>query len=405
VTGVGVVAPIGIGKAAFWSALVAGESRISNVRDHGGLNHGDFDLKTSRCCLITDRVLNTRAATAFEHHAAGRGAFLALEAASLALADAGIDSQALAPRRLGVAVGSTLGESPALERLAAARRRGDAAAPERAHAFCASGPAALLAPIAAEHRITGPMLVVPTACAAGNYAIGYALERVRRGEADVMLAGGTEPFSQTLHIGFSRMKLVAADCCRPFDRGRQGLLVSEGAGFIVLEAYERARRRNAAIYGEIIGYGTSCDAYHVTAPEPEGRGAALALRRALDDARVAPADIDYINAHGTGTRANDLAETRAIKRVFAGAAGGVPVSSIKSMIGHTMGAAAAIEAVACALVLEHQVVPPTINYREPDPECDLDYVPNIARELPVRLVVSNSYGFLGHNASLVMAAA
>ena len=395
ITGLGVITSIGLGKRDFWTALVNGQSRLSDVGERFALR-----TKASRCCLVTDAALDERAARST---AAGRGALFATEAVTMALEDAGIDSRATAPGSLGLVLGTTLGESFAIEELIEERQGGRTPASDPAGRHRACSPESLYLAAVRQHHITGPVLLVPTACAASNYALGYAFEAVRSGRAGVMLAGGVEPFSRTLHIGFSRMKLVAPVCCQPFDRNRVGLLVSEGAGILVLEEYERARRRRAHVYAELLGFGTSCDAYHATAPEPTAVGAALALDRALRQARVTPGDVNYINAHGTGTPANDLAETRAIKRVFGPAAPRLPVSSIKSMLGHTMGAAGAIEAVACALVLQHQVVPPTINYQEPDPECDLDYVPNTARELPVRILASNSYGFMGHNASVVMA--
>ncbi|MCC6555770.1 MAG: beta-ketoacyl-[acyl-carrier-protein] synthase family protein [Polyangiaceae bacterium] len=397
VTGLGVVTPIGVGRDRFWASLVEGRSCVVDVGERLGLQ-----TRMTRGCLVTDAAFNEAAAAAFREGGTGRGGSLAAEAAAEALRDAGIDVSALPPRRVGVALGTTLGESPEIEALAAERVGPREPVGERARRFRAADPEAICGVVAQRHGIRGPTLLIPTACAASNYAIGYAFSAIRAGQADVMIAGGAEPFSKVLHVGFSRMKLVASARCQPFDRNRQGLLVSEGAGVLVLEDLERARRRGAGVYGEIVGFGTSCDAYHVTAPEPDGVGAALAMERSLRQAGVAPEAIDYISTHGTGTPANDLAETRAIKRVFGAAAARVPMSSIKSMIGHTMGAAGGIEAVACALVLKHRIIPPTVHHETPDPECDLDCVPNHARRAAVRTLVSNSYGFLGHNASITM---
>ncbi len=238
--------------------------------------------------------------------------------------------------------------------------------------------------------------------------MGEAFRILQRGDADVVLAGGTEtPIVPVALAGFCSMRAMSTHndeperACRPFDMNRDGLVISEGAGILVLETLSHAKGRDARIYGEVVGYGCTADGYHITAPEPEGTQAARTIKLALQDAGISPAEVDYINAHGTSTELNDKIETLAIKKVLGEHAYQVPVSSIKSMIGHSMGAAGALEAIACALSISEGWVPPTINYEHPDPECDLDYVPNQARQLSVRVAVSNSFGFGGHNAVLV----
>ena len=243
--------------------------------------------------------------------------------------------------------------------------------------------------------------VFSNACAASTVAIGLAFDRVRSGKTDIMLAGGSEAFDFATFCGFHALRSLDPLTCRPFDRERQGLVVGEGAAFLVLEELERARSRGAKIYAELLGAGFSSDAYHETAPDPTGAGAARAIILALQDARLSPTDVSYINAHGTGTPQNDKMETLALKQVFGQHAYRLPVSSTKSMIGHAMGAAGAVEAVACVLAIANGFMPPTLNYSQPDPDCDLDYIPNQARELPVKVAMSNNFGFGGSNASLI----
>jgi 3-oxoacyl-[acyl-carrier-protein] synthase II len=259
--------------------------------------------------------------------------------------------------------------------------------------------------IASELNVEGPNIMIPTACAAGNYAIGYGYDLIQNGDADWILAGGAESFSRIAFIGFSRLHAMSPDTCRPFDKNRKGILLGEGAGVLLLENLESAVKRRAKIFAEVLGYGLSCDAYHITAPHPEGKGAAEAMRRALKNARLTPEQVGYINAHGTGTLQNDRSETSAIKKVFDDKAYQIPMSSIKALTGHAMGAASAIEANACVLAIVRKVLPPTWNYEEPDPDCDLDYIPNEPREVAagfsLRFVLNNSYAFGGNNSSVV----
>jgi 3-oxoacyl-[acyl-carrier-protein] synthase II len=248
--------------------------------------------------------------------------------------------------------------------------------------------------------LEGPNMLFSTACAAGNYAIGYGYDLIRLNRADVVLAGAADPFSRISFTGFNQLSAVAPDKCRPFDKNRKGMMVAEGAGILVLESLESALKRGSSIYAEIRGYGLSCDAYHMTTASVEGISACM--KKAMQEADITVDAVDYISAHGTGTLANDRAECAAIRDVFGDRARTIPISSIKSMLGHAMGAASAIEAIACALAVQRDMIPPTINYETPDPECDIDCVPNHARIRTVHIALNNSYAFGGNNASLVL---
>jgi 3-oxoacyl-[acyl-carrier-protein] synthase II len=255
--------------------------------------------------------------------------------------------------------------------------------------------------VASELGFEGPNMMIPAACAAGSYAIANALDVLRAGDADVMLAGGADCFSRITYTGFARLGAIAPERCQPFDKNRKGMIPGEGAAVLVLETAERAAARGARVWAEVAGYGLTCDAHHMTGAHPEGDGAARAMERALASAGLGPDDVDYVSAHGTGTPTNDRLEAAAVERVFGGRRRPVPVSSIKSMLGHTMGAASAIEAAACALAVADDVVPPTINFEQADPDCRLDCVPNEARALPVEVAMNNAYAFGGHNASVL----
>jgi 3-oxoacyl-[acyl-carrier-protein] synthase II len=243
--------------------------------------------------------------------------------------------------------------------------------------------------------------MLPSACAAGNYAIGWAADLIGCGRAELMLAGGADAFSRITYSGFAQLNAIAPEKCQPFDKNRKGMVPGEGAAVLILESLDHAVRRGAPIYCEVVGYGLSCDAHHITAAHPQGDGARRAMSKAIAAAGLQTTDIDYISAHGTGTPGNDHRETLAVKAVFGERAYDIPMSSVKSMLGHTMGAASAIEAAVCALALSEQKVPPTINYETPDPDCDLDYVPNHARALSMRYVMNNAYAFGGNNSSVV----
>ncbi|MBT5872505.1 MAG: beta-ketoacyl-[acyl-carrier-protein] synthase family protein, partial [Candidatus Latescibacteria bacterium] len=256
--------------------------------------------------------------------------------------------------------------------------------------------------VASELKFSGSNIMIPAACAAGTYAIAHAFDELRGGRTRFMLAGGADSFSRITYSGFARLLAIAQEKCQPFDKNRKGMIPGEGAAILCLEPLESATARDAKIYAEVAGYGLSCDAYHMTGAHPDGTGAARAMEQALSQSELTPGDIDYISAHGTGTKSNDLHETTAVKQVFGEEAYTTPISSIKSMLGHTMGAASAIESAVCALAITNGCIPPTINFEEPDPECDLDYVPNVARDGRIDVAMNNAYAFGGTNASLIM---
>jgi 3-oxoacyl-[acyl-carrier-protein] synthase II len=395
VTGIGTVTSIGTGRDLFWKHLLAGQCGISPVESFDTSQyevHGGGEIKEFHAADYV-RTLDPKYL--------GRASQLAIAAARLAMADAGLDAGALDPERTGVAMGTTSGEPQEVERFDDDYVGGqlDRVGPE----FMALYPCHVIAAhVASELGIEGVNVMIPTACAAGNYAISYAFDVLRSGRAEVMFAGGSDAFSRITYTGFARLGAIAPEVCQPFDRNRKGMIPGEGAAILVLEPLDRAAARGARLYAEIGGYGLSCDAHHMTAAHPDGDGAARAMVKALNESRLNPEEVSYISAHGTGTSTNDRLETIAVKRVFQEAAYRIPISSIKSMLGHTMGAASAIEAAVCALAIFDDRIPPTMNYEEPDPECDLDYVPNVARERRVNVAMNNAYAFGGNNASLIL---
>jgi 3-oxoacyl-[acyl-carrier-protein] synthase II len=397
VTGLGLVTPLGIGTEATWSGMLSGRAATGPVRSFDAAPY-----RVDRGAELPEFRPEERLRR-LSPEIAGRASLLAAAAARMALDDAAVDPSALVPARSGVALGTTSGEAAEIERL------DDAWVAERWQAIdadfvrrypCHSMPQN----VAKELGFTGPAAMIPNACAAGNYAIVHATEALRAGRVDLMLAGGADIFSRITYAGFARLGAIAPDLCRPFDRGRRGMIPGEGAAILVLEREGDARARGARAYAEVAGYGFTCDAHHMTGAHPEGDGAVEAMRRALEDAGAAPSDVGYVSAHGTGTPANDRVEALAIERLFGPHAPRIPVSSVKSMIGHTMGAASAIEAAVCALAVRHGRVPPTANFEAPDPDCRLDFVPNVARVLPVELAMNNAYAFGGNNASVLFRA-
>jgi len=402
ITGLGTLNPLGRDPEATWAAVRAGQSGIGPITL---FDASEFETR------IAGEVKDFDPVALFGRKEARRMARLtqlALAATEQALADAGLRDTATGRDRTGVVVGSGMG---ALDPVAEAAETLAARGPGRVSPFfvpmmLADTPAAA---ISIAHGLTGPNLAVYTACATGNNALGEAAAMIRRGAADVMVAGGTEACILPLALaGFGAMGAISTRnaepqrASRPFDSGRDGFVVSEGAALLVLEERERALARGARVYGELLGYGSSADAYHITMPGEAGEGAAASMQAALDDAGLAAADVDYVNAHGTSTPLNDRAETAAIKRVFGERAYDVPVSSTKSMTGHLLGAAGALEAILCLLALRDGVIPPTINYEQPDPACDLDYVPNEARAAELQVVMSNAFGLGGHNSTIVL---
>lgn len=419
VTGLGVVAPNGIGKEAFWSACVQGKSAVGPVRA--------FDA-TAHPVKIAAEVSGFDVAPYLSngHRKAqkimGRAMQFAVGAAGLAVADSGLDLSREDPEQVGVVMGTGLVPMDLAELAPALRAACDEQGCLHATGLGRQGsgvlyplwllkylPNMVAAHISLLFNAQGPNSTITTACAAGTQAIGEAFRLIARGDSDIVLAGGADSRMDPLLLlayaalgALSPARRVPAEVSRPFDAERDGFVLGEGAGILVLEELEHARRRGATVYAEVLGLGSSFDAYAVTKPDPEGRGAARAIRWALREAQVDPHDVDYINAHGTSTRLNDQMETAAVKGVFGEKARHLPLSSIKSMVGHLIGAAGAVEAVALALTLHAGVLPPTINQTHPDPDCDLDYVPNQAREVRVRVGVSTSFGFGGQNAALVM---
>ncbi len=394
ITGVGVISPIGCQKEVFWDALTSGVSGASEVK-----SFDTSDFKVHNGCEVKDFKYEDYINNGSRK--VGKGSQFAIAATKLALDDSKIDVKNVDLERVGVSIGTTAGEIQILERVNQLRyEKGDDSVDT--DLFLKHPCNNIPSNIAIEFGFEGPNTIIPTACAAGNYAIGYACDLIRLGRADIMLAGGTDPFSKVAYVGFSKLNAIAPELCQPFDKNRKGMLIGEGAGMLVLESMEDALARNANIYAEILGYGLSCDGYHITIPHPEGNGVVSAMRKALKDVNIKPEEVQHISAHGTGTVANDKAETISIKKVFGEHSKRLAVISIKSMIGHTMGAASAIEAIACALAVKEDIVPPTINYETKDPECDLDFVPNVKREMQVNIALNNAYAFGGNNSCLVL---
>lgn len=381
ITGMGVIAPNARDLPQFLSSLKAGRSGISKVES----------LDTSR---MRARIGGEIKGLGPPPPDMDRVSQLGLIAAQEAVKNSGLALQRVDLQKAGVVVGTVCGGILTFEKVVL----DGVQEPDLKSKVSLQAPARF---IAKEHGFQGGELTVSNACAAGTAALGLAFDRVRYGEWDLALAGGCESFYLLAFAGFHSLRSLDPVACRPFDREREGLVVGEGAGFLVLESLEHAKKRGAKVLAEVAGYGLSSDAYHETTPEPSGEGAARAIQAALRDAKVAPEEVSYINAHGTGTPHNDAMEIRAIKQVFKEHAYKVPVSSIKSMIGHLMGAAGAVEAVASVLAIAHGFVPPTINYKVPDPECDLDLVPNHAREKELNVVLSSNFGFGGTNAAAV----
>lgn len=394
VTGLGCLTSVGKDPLRLWDSLMKGRSNAGPVHS--------FDtsgMERHIGCEIPD-WRPRRDGKGYMDDLTCRARNLASYAARQALEDAGVPRALY--ERLSICVGTTMSElfNGVNSRTETVRVRGLRPVP---NSYASIRVNCIATHLAEELGARGTALVIPTACAAGNYAIGYAHLLISMGRAPVVLAGGSDAFSRIAFIGFSRLRAMSPDMCRPFDRDRQGLLVGEGSAFLLLEDEKSARKRRAKIYAEILGCGLSCDGFHIAAPHPQGLGAALAIQRALKQARVSEERVVYISAHGTGTLANDRIETIAIKRVFGRGAFKIPVSSIKALLGHSMGAASAIEAVVSALVLMKRYVPPTWNYRTPDPACDLDYVPNEPRSLrKPGVVLSNSFAFGGNNACLAL---
>ena len=402
ITGLGVVSPVGNSKELFWQSLCAGRSGVSKISSF------DASCFTSR---IAGEIRDFDAASYMppkDIKRSDRFTQFAVAAACMSADDAKIDMAGIDPYRAGSIIGSGIGGIHTIEREhQVLLNKG----PSRVSPFfipmlivnMASGMVAI------RLGLKGPNSCSVTACASSNHSIGEAFRVIQNGYADIMFAGGSEAAISPMAVsGFCAAKALSTmndspqEASRPFDKHRNGFVMSEGSGIVLLEEYEYAKKRGADIYVEVIGYGMSCDAYHMTAPDPDGKGAIRCMQEALKDAGVNPEDVDYINAHGTSTMLNDAMETKAIKAVLGSHAKHVAISSTKSMTGHLLGAAGGIELAATVLTIEKGVIPPTINYKYPDPDCDLDYVPNEAREKKVDIAISNSLGFGGHNATIVI---
>ncbi len=397
VTGLGPVSPVGIGLEPFWTGLTSGLNGTTPITR---FDASDFPVRIAAELKGFDagRWMEPK-----EIKRTDRVVHYAVAAARMAWEDAG--APAVEPSRAGVIFSTGIG---GLETLVRNQMTLMERGPGRVSAFFVPGmmPNASAGHVAMALGFTGPNECITTACAAGGHAIGEAYRLIREQRADLAVAGGTEAVIMPITIaGFAQMQALSKNpdpesASRPFDAGRDGFVLGEGSGALVLEEASRAVARGARIYAEVAGFGASADAYHITAPEPEGSGAILAIQQALDDAGEPAEAVGYVNAHGTSTPLNDSAETKALKKAFGDHAYRVPVSSTKSMTGHLLGAAGAVEAVATAMVVSTGILPPTIHHETPDPECDLDYVPNTARKADVRVALSNAFGFGGQNAVL-----
>ncbi len=402
ITGIGIISPNGIGKKAFWESNIEGESGVGIIEK---INTSKLETK------IAGEVKKFNPSLYIEKSKIkilDRFAQLGVSSAKMALDDSALELYEINPEKVGVCVGSGLGGVLFHEEQMMAM---DKYGLRKANPMGVVKvmPNAINSHISVELGLKGPNLTISTACSSGAHSIGEAFNLVRYGKADVMIAGGAEaPLTPFTFSAYNSLRVMSRknDCpekaSRPFDKERDGFVLSEGAGFIILEEISLALARGADVYSEVIGYGMNSSAYHIVIPNPEGKDMSAVMRLAIEDAGIEKRDIDYINAHGTATRANDLAETKAIKDAFGDYAYKIPISSTKSMIGHTIGAAGAIGVIASALAIKNEIIPPTINYENPDPDCDLDYVPNVARESKVNTALINSFGFGGSNASLVI---
>jgi len=403
VTGLGIVSPIGNTVADAWASALAGKSGITRITR--------FD-PSRLASQIAGEVKGFDVAPYLSPKEARRmDVFIhyGMAAALQAWREAGLQVTPQNAERIGINFGSGIGGLPLIE---AQHDELKEKGPRRLSPFFIPGTIINMTAglLSIEIGAKGPNVAMVTACTTSTHCIGEAMKSIRYGEADTMIAGGSEAVVTELAVGgFASARALStrnddpATASRPWDKERDGFVLGEGAGAVVLEEYEHAKARGARIYCEVVGYGLSADAFHMTAPSEDGDGAFRCMRNALKDAGIEPGAVDYINAHGTSTPLGDIAETKAVKRVMGAHAGKVAVNSTKSMTGHLLGAAGGIEAVFTALAIRDQVSPPTINLRTPDPECDLDYVPNVARKMPIRVALSNSFGFGGTNATLVMA--
>jgi 3-oxoacyl-[acyl-carrier-protein] synthase II len=406
ITGIGVVSPVGNDLSTFWESLKAGRSGIGRIKA--------FDTEKFDCKIageVRDYNPTPYYKTPKDVRRTDRYTQLAVGAAKMALDDGGYDLSSIDLDRAGVMIGSGVGGLATMEtQVAQMQTKG----PDRTSPFMIPMMISNMASgfISMEHGLRGPNMAIVTACATANHCMGEAWRIIKFGDADIMLTGGSEACVVPVGIaGFAAMRALSLrndepeKASRPFDKDRDGFVMGEGAGVLILEEYEHAKKRGAKIYCEVAGYGLTADAYHMSAPLPEGEGAARCMAMAMKHAKINPEEVDYINAHGTSTPVGDVCETKAVKRAFGDRVrDGLLVSSTKSMTGHLLGAAGAVEMAACVMAMRDGIVPPTINLDHPDPECDLDYVPHTAREKTVKVAISNSFGFGGHNSSVLIKA-
>jgi 3-oxoacyl-[acyl-carrier-protein] synthase II len=394
ITGLGVVSSIGLGKDAFFSSLAEGRSGISPVESFDASNLGRDLAGEVKAFRARDHL------TAAEVRRMGRCSQMALAAARMAIGDAALKDDALKGPRASVVLGTTMGEADVLEDLDAAWIHKGLSAVKRAM-IPKYGSTLLPIHVARAIGAEGAVLTLPAACAAGNYAIGFAADMIKAGRADVVVTGAAEMLQELQFSGFVRLAAMAPQKCQPFDLNRQGLILGEGAGIVVLESEAHAVKRNARLYAEVGGHGMTCDAYHITRPHPDAAGSIGAMRQAIERSGISSDAVDFVNAHGTGTKHNDAAESKVMRDVFGDRK--VPISSMKSMLGHCMGAASALEAIGCVMTLETGIYPPTIGYETPDPECDVDVVANQARKGKHDVVLNNSLAFGGYNSVTCLA--
>jgi 3-oxoacyl-[acyl-carrier-protein] synthase II len=402
ITGIGIIASNGIGKDEFWDSNIEGISGIGIIKR---IDTSQLETK------IAGEVKSFNPSLYIEKSKSrvlDRFAQLGVSAAKMALDDSGLNLNKINPEKAGVCVGSGLGgvlfhEEQIMEMKENGLRKANPLGVVKVM------PNAVNSHISVELGLKGPNLTVSTACSSGTHSIGEAFNIIRYGKADIMIAGGAEaPLTPFTFSAYNSLRVMSRKndnpekASRPFDKERDGFVLAEGAAFLILEEMSHAIDRGAAIYAEVKGYGLNCSGFHIVKPDPEGKDMSAVIKLAADDARIDIKDIDYINAHGTATRANDPAETNAIKDALGEYAYRIPVSATKSMTGHTIGAAGTIGTVVSALVIKNGVIPPTINYENPDPECDLDYVPNTARDKSVNTALINSFGFGGSNASIII---
>ena len=392
VTGLGVVSSIGIGRDEFWKNLISGKSGISEVTT---FDISNYDLKRGGEIKNFDSIKFIPKNRIKDF---GRASQLAIAATKLALEDSGLDIAQFAKNNPIAIFGTTMGEGGMIEEV---DKHWTALGEDDVWAITISKyPSnAISNNVNRFLQLKGMSFVIPTACSAGNYSVGFAYDLIRNGITTCALAGGSDPFSRIGFTGFGRLYAMAPERCQPFDKNRKGMMIGEGSGVLILEELESARKRDANIYAEILGYGLSCDAQHMTAPRLNG--IIKVMEKAVRNSGIKKEDVDYISAHGTGTPSNDKAECEAIKNVFGNLVKNIPISSIKSMLGHTMGAASAIEAITCCLTIKNSIIPPTINYETHDPECDIDCIPNKARKKKVKIALNNSLAFGGNNACAV----